>query len=143
MDPQDPCSLNDAIASAARQDRGEYANMDLYRMDVFATDGTLVVTATGGATGWTAPTMTAMTSRLDHPRGRRPSVYSCLTPGLGLGAADGKTPSSRFMKSVRIFAGAHLVIRVPPHRVEDFLMDHAPQALHVAETEPEQLIELV
>ena len=39
MDPDDPYTLNYAIASAAGND----VNMGLYRMDVFALDGTLVV----------------------------------------------------------------------------------------------------
>lgn len=43
LDPDDPRSLNDAIAVAAWHDRGNDADMDLYRMNVSAVDGTRVI----------------------------------------------------------------------------------------------------
>jgi hypothetical protein len=43
LDLDDPRSLNEAIAAAAWHDRGDDANMDLYRMNVFALDGTPII----------------------------------------------------------------------------------------------------
>jgi hypothetical protein len=43
LDPDDPRSLNDAIADAAWHDRGDDAHMGVYRMNVFALDGTSII----------------------------------------------------------------------------------------------------
>jgi hypothetical protein len=43
LDPDDPPSLNEAIATAVWHDRGDGADMNVYRMNVSALDGTRII----------------------------------------------------------------------------------------------------
>ena len=70
---------------------------------------------------------------------RRRQLYTIVACGYdGYGSPYGSRGCL-----VRIAAGAHAMIRIPPDRIEHVAVNDSPQPLHVPQPEPEHFVELV